>query len=597
VSRTSSELKDLFFQGNYQQILILSWDHPRKRWRLADIPHILGALSFLGRMEEAQTLFASERARLSREQVIAGRFFLGLGFTRKGDYALARHQFGSNLRERGHLSFVAKFYVHQGVSFYRYFCGKWRLALRDSERSFEAALRSHFLYGRVLSADLRGHLLTQMGQVQRGLRILREAQTLSSQMNNVAVSKAIEISRVIYEAQFGLAPKESIVRLKKYLESAVLVQDTYTHSNLLLEVARQYILRGRLKEASEILDQAAQQIYSHQNRRQEVTLNLRFAYLSYLSGDPARGLSFLQAAKRALDPEMDHALRLAALGLEQQSIGALGMHEKQKELRAHIQRESEVYGGLVNRRILARWEPSEDGDTVSSQDPLGDIRDLLVVNKQGAIDRILESGYLIFLLDLFPNFRGKQVVVLDLGKDSVTTFARDRIEHETKLTSLLRVVLRQLAQGPSSKAKLIEVAWKYKAYHPLHHDALIYQAVTALRKVLGTQSDWIETTEQGYQLRKDVELFSFGELKRPGTEETTRVNAGSSQLQIELNHRQIQFLRQLKINRYVNVHEYKKLFGVSEITASRDLSLLHKHKLVVKLGRARATRYARAEES
>jgi hypothetical protein len=587
----------LFFQGDYQRLLAQTLDHPTRAWKREDIGFILGSLCFVGRTSEAKILFEDHFSKLSAEQKIQGRFFLGLGFTRRSEYAAARKYFGENRREvRKKLSAPSRFYVFQGLSFYRYFCGKWKLALRDSELSFAAALKGNFLYGRVLSSDLRGHLLLQMGQVQLGLKTLKEAQALALRMNNQAISQAIEISRVTYEAQYGIQPRETMSALFEYLETTKAVQDTYSHSQLLLELARQYLLRGSFSQAAATLDQAAQQIYSYQNRRQEVQLNLRFAYLSYLLGDSARGLSYVQAGKRALDPVVDHALALAVLGLEHKLVQDLKMPEREAPLAQELVRESLLFGGAVNGKMLARLSlRNYEGER--AEDKLGELRDLIATCKESALEAVLATEYRAFLLDILPAVRGRQVLYLDLEEDSLTIFDRGGITHSRGLTPLLRSLLFEISSGACTKQRLIQSVWRYPNYHPLHHDPVIYQAVANIRKLLGTHLDWVQTTEEGYRLKDGVELRTprAREISRPKVKSEIVIPAIKSSYDQQLNFRQLRFLQGSKPNQFITVQDYKKSFRVSEITASRDLALLYKLGLVVRIGRARATRYVLAE--
>lgn len=57
------------------------------------------------------------------------------------------------------------------------------------------------------------------------------------------------------------------------------------------------------------------------------------------------------------------------------------------------------------------------------------------------------------------------------------------------------------------------------------------------------------------------------------------------------NHRQEELLRDLKPTDVVDVHQYRKRFDVSEITACRDLAQLARSGRLTRLGKARATRY------
>lgn len=67
-------------------------------------------------------------------------------------------------------------------------------------------------------------------------------------------------------------------------------------------------------------------------------------------------------------------------------------------------------------------------------------------------------------------------------------------------------------------------------------------------------------------------------------EETPALDSG-------LNYRQIQILRLLESQEFLDVQAVRAKFDVSEITACRDLSDLFRKKRVARVGRARATKY------
>jgi hypothetical protein len=63
-----------------------------------------------------------------------------------------------------------------------------------------------------------------------------------------------------------------------------------------------------------------------------------------------------------------------------------------------------------------------------------------------------------------------------------------------------------------------------------------------------------------------------------------------------LNYRQIAFLAEMEGGKSVDVHDYRQRFGVSEITACRDLSQLTSDKYLIRVGKARATRYIKPDD-
>ena len=65
----------------------------------------------------------------------------------------------------------------------------------------------------------------------------------------------------------------------------------------------------------------------------------------------------------------------------------------------------------------------------------------------------------------------------------------------------------------------------------------------------------------------------------------------------ELNHRQMELISELACGNYIDIQWYVQRCGVSEVTAFRDLSALVKMGYLTRVGRARATRYTRAQNS
>lgn len=571
----ANSLERLLFQGRYQELLAA---RPDKLTR-DNVPLVLGALSFTGRMDEALPLFALHEKHFNREQKITATFFLALGLIRTSDYAQARQLIAQNLLALRHRpSARSRFYIHQGLAFYRYFCGRWDAGLRVATKAFEAALEDGFSYGKILSSDLRGHLLVQVHNVDEGLKFLSDAAEMAHKLGNSAVADAAEISVLTYEAQYGLRPKTVVQKLKAKLKSRE-ASDTYSRASLLLELSRQLMLRGQLLEVRPYLDEASRLIYMFKNRRQEALLNLRWAYFSLISGEPYRALSFTQAAERCLDLQVDRSLELAALGLQLKIVQQLGIQERESLLNKEIQYKSKLFGGMIHRRMLNRQSPqflSGKGDR------LGDMID------KNDLDDILNSGLLLFLFESKNVPWEAKIFWPDLSPGVSVVFDHGRVHTVTGLTPLMRKTMTALLQGYGRKDELITHVWGYE-YDPQRHDSLIYNTVTGLRKILGPSAHWIETTEAGYRMAAGIQLRT--DVVRP-----ERTALPTVALQAGLNHRQLTFLKKVKPGEFIHVRNYQKLFHVAEITACRDLASLHREGYVLRVGRARATRYTVAGE-
>lgn len=607
-SVSASQIHVLFLRGDYLEILESTLDSTLGgAMRPEVLPWVIGALSFTGRTDEGLILYRQVTDQLSADGRAGARFFLAIGLCRQSQYADARALFGQNLRilkaRAGRpaeaRSAVSRFYAYQGLSFYRYFCGRLTGAERSAARALESAIVGEFSYGRVLASDLKAHVLIQTGRVAEGLALFEHCLGLARALGNGGVVDAIESSRCAYRAQFGLSPLTACLDLERRLQG-LSPQDSYSQSNLLLELGRQLTLRGDHSGAKQALNRASRVIYQTRNRRQEVTLNLRFAHLSFRAGEPDAALNHVRSAAKSLDLRVDHGLELQVVGSELQIAVSLGLDDRARELRNRAEILSAYAGGVINQRIQRRVAlAARTGDQLpedilvvrAGEDRLGDILDLQTDSAHAAEwrDAVLEAGYLGLLAKELNPDGGEQCLYLDLMPGSVTLLDRGHVEHSsTGLTPILRQLASRLGAGPASKRELIETVWKYR-YHPLRHDAVVYSAITNFRKLLHSRAKWLESTETGYRLQEGVTI-RFPTRRRPVATEVIEAPQTAAP-EIPLNLRQIKALNYLKSGESISSVEYKSRFKVSEITAVRDLAALTRLRLVIRVGRARATRY------
>lgn len=591
----AADIQELFHKGLYREILKISVDAPSWNKATADLPFVIGALSFSGRMEEAE-LLANPLLKKISPQSVAVRFFLGLGFTRLSEYRRARQLFAENLQaaRKKKLAKSDLFFVYQGLSFYRYYCGKFAAAKKASDIAFKAAFEADHLYGKVLSTDIRGHILIQLGDTAAGFELFDRAEKLARLIGNGSLPMAIQISTMIYRARLGFNPKESLQELEKGI-ATLSPDDNYSRANFLLELARQWTLRGKTIQAGAILDKASEHIYANQNRRQEATLNLRYAYLMYCSGEASRGLHAIRSAKRTLHPLVDRVLEQEALGVELRILKALNMETHAQEIHQNLLAKSNQESHFIHRRMLSR-QNLMSVNIRTGADPLGDLMDLVNTSPEEAIEAILENDYLGLLYDVLKIDRQRPTLYVDLRPGWLISLDRGQVTAHEGLTPQLRKILRALQQGFCSKEDLIVKVWEFQ-YDPLRHDTVIYAAMNSLRKLLGEKAHWLETVENGYRWSPifEVRLHKTETSRKPSnTQESPSeqiTDAGA------LNYRQIQILRHLTKEEFIDVQKYKKIFKVSDITASRDLSLLTGAGLVARIGRGRATKYCLAQNA
>lgn len=591
MSQLIIEIKALHKRGAYGEVLARTVDLAVPELPGEAICEVVGALAFLGRLQEAQLLCDSRAAALDRHHMIRCRFFLSIGLCRVSSYAEAQRLLLANLAERReNKDTVAGFYIFQGLAFYRYFSGRLDAALRAGERAFACAFKCDYLYGRVLATDLIGHAAVRSGRITYGLKQLGEAARLSLTLGDGGISRALQVSMAVYEAQFGLNPHDTVGRLRD-LADAAKNDDIYSRSTALLELGAQHMLRGSLRRARLVLDEACQQIYGVRNRRYESQLNVRYAQLLFLEGEPLQALHFVRNAWNQLVPHVDRLLQLEVLRHEVKLLEALGMSDAARDRLSALRELCRKVGDGVSARMLARRFREADGAMRDSfvsfgEDRLGDLLDAVARAPNACVDDILACGYYGLLRAVVDVPASGRMVYLGLKPGCMVTFDHGSIRFVDGGASPNIVKLcAVLAQGPQTKAALIGAVWGYD-YHPARHDGLIYSTVANLRRLLGDLGSWLEFDGEFYQLAAGVHIKVQTRTRREPV-------ATPIKLSPKLNHRQEQALEFLESHEFIDTKTYCHLHGVSDMTATRDLGGLTRKGFVVKVGSARLTRYRR----
>lgn len=559
------------------------------------IASLVAALSFLGRMEEAEDLFELEAKRTKKAiDAIAARFFLAVGYTRRSEYARARAFIAANekaAKKSAPRAPLASFFVHQGQAFYDFYTGRLPSSVAAAELARKAAIAAGDAFARTLATDALGHVQVRGGALHRGLAALAEAERLAERLGNRSMGAAIAISRTLYECEFGLAA-DPVARLEA-LWGAGGPENNYSLAGVGLELGRQLTLRGRYREAGAVLEKAAPIIYANQNRRHEIQLNLRLAELAGRRGAFFQSRHYLWFCRRLLNQEVDASLELVALGVQAKLAAAEGQEAEEKEARAKAQLLGDKFPSareqnLRFRRGLPAAENPEDRVHLALKAAAE------ATSLPGRLAPLLGAGYLAeasLALRLDP--ASPTLAVLP-GKLGLLIQTAEQLEwKEGALPALSFKLLRLFRHGEVSKRKMVESAWGY-TYDPLRHDGMVYAALSALRRALGAAGAWIQPTEEGYRFT--------GRLTLAGAEESAEKDlisagpAGAAPIPLDLNHRQVQLLASLKRGAFLSVKDYQTRYVTSEATALRDLTGLWKRGAVVRIGKARATRYGLAPE-
>jgi len=576
--KSGPSAESLLFSGDYQGLLARFHDQEGGTPSLHNLPCVIGALIFVGRNEEAALLFEKAVPRLEHSAIIECRFFLGLSALRASKFSEARRYFRANYAARlKQLGGRSMFFIYQGIALYRFYTG--RKVAGAAREALAHSLAADFTYGRVLAGDLLAHARIQRGAEEAGIAELTQALELARRLGNAGLVGAISSSLIIRQARSGRFGSSAADSLRRHLADAPL-SDTYSRSNLLLEIARQETLRGAWPEADQALRNALQLIFAFGLKRQEAAMNLAFSELLYRKGFSTEALGFLSSARKDLERERSHPLQRAAAGIERKLRAELGLGTPALQIFS-------AKGDSVQRRIELRETPAGPRAGRVSADTLGDLLDSIRRQEPGVIERVLSSGYYGLLYDCLPALRGQERLALDLSPGGLTAFGTEGVQHASLGKSrIVRNLLAQLSGGEKTKAELATHVWGYE-YHPLRHDTLIYSAVQSARKTLGRYANWIETTESGYRLKPAVTMIHTTAPPAAKNPEPLAAPVNSP----GLNYRQVLVLQGLSELSVLNVDEYQQKFKVSKVTASRDLSGLVAMKFIRRVGRARATHY------
>jgi len=586
----------LFYQGRCEEVLADTVDDPDSKWVLDSVPYVIGSLCFLGRVEEAEIRVAGLSPNLSRVDQAACHFYLSVGWTRCSNYSKARSHIIANIklmRFEGEKNSppLLRFYVRQGLAFFRHFSSRYSLALHSAERALEASIQADNFFARMLATDLFGHARIETGEIARGLQDLELAYRLAQKLGHGDYAKAIHKALIADRSQFGLLNDGNLNVLMEVIQESK-VQDDYTDNYTIIALVRQLTLRGRLSEAEGWLLNVSRSIYAKRNRRQRVMMNLCWAEIAFLRQDLDLVSDKLEAALSDIDKDFDNALYLRWQGLALKS----GSHKCATVSPEQHRLGTEQVGSGLARRIYAR-ENASVHPLAPGDDPLGDLIDTVSRVKGFKVElfqKIVQSGYLGLLRKMIPPADTARVIHLNLLPGTLIIMNDgDIFACDTGTSPKINELLKALSHGPRSKEDLVFAIWGYE-YNPLRHDSLLYTLISRLRTLLGSVADWLENYDEGYQLRSDVQVVVREHHREPPTVQSeSRIEEIAVS---QLNMRQLAIIEHLKSNKkWLVPEDCVDLFQTSKVTATRDLSHLVKEGYLLRVGKGRATRYGLAE--
>ncbi len=592
-----TELARMFYAGRYDEILAITYDADGSV-PPADVAFVVGALTFVDRVDEAVACFAGWERRAGardRRSHAAGRFFLGLAAARAGYFdrsftLLVTEAF----RDRRDPDPWIRAFVFQGLACQCHFIGRYPGAARHALRALQAAHEAGFLYVAMLGTDLRGHALCLMGQLQRGIAMLEQAKKQAHRLgltNNafaVDTSIATYVTRHVPHAE-ALEQVEALLRRRAH--------DSYSRRALLTEVAVQYALRGRHRDAAEALTAADRDALRSDTRRGKVVSFLARLWVTRWHQGVAACAPLLEQAIALVEPR-DIGFRAELLGFDILVARTRGDQAREQravdELRAIVRSSHHVAARAALGQVgLAGPASAFDEAAVT---PL--LR-AAVMHDASALSRIVSLG----LLGLVPELLGltpARRIILIPAEDLVLLEDHGDVVVRQRPPRWCPALLRILASGDARKERIVEGLWGLRTYHPELHDPPVRTTIHRLRTFLQPYGAWIEVGDDGYRTTVPVHLIGSAATEADSaplweegqvpTLDRPRRALPAPVVDARATPADVVFQRLGEVDA-ATVPELARTLELSASTVLRALRDLVAGRRVERLGYARATRY------
>ena len=594
-----TELARWFFAGRYAEVIASTYDAGGEI-APADVGFVVGALTFVDRRDDAVAAFEVWRARAgaapSSRTLAACRFFLGLAWARAGNFDRSFALLDADgFRARHDSDPWERALVFQALPCQCYFTGRFPGAAANALRALQAAHEASFLYVVMLGTDLRGHSLVQMGQLQRGIALLEQANKLARRLGLANNAYAVDTSIATYVTRF-VPHAEALERVESLLRRRA--HDSYSRRALLIEAAFHRALRGRRSAAIEALEAANIDALRSDTRRGKVVSLLARLWVTRWQLGAAACRELVDQARELVEPR-DALFRAELLGFEILVARSEGDREREQraldQLRTLRRTTQHFYAKAALGQFDGEWRAR-----AFDEDALAPILRAVANRDHSALSRIVSLGLLGVIPELLGLVPGRRMILIPsedllLLEDHGDVIARHRPPRWCP------VLLRILAAGDASKQRIVSGLWGLRTYHPEIHDPPVRTTIHRLRTFLQPHTSWVEVSDTGY--RTTVPVHLVGSAEAPATEpaplweegEVPKLGARRGPLApgpdaVDVGPRQLIY-RRLDEVEAATVPELARALELSNSTVLRGLRALIAEHRVESVGFARATRY------
>ena len=592
----SSPLARDFFAGRYAQIAAEAFDREGAPSGAADVAFVVGALTFVGRLDDARLAFDAWRLKTDDKDprtLAASHFFLGLADVRSGDFEGAHRLLVHDARARSRSDdpWISAL-VFQGLACYRHFTGRYRAAARHALRALRAAHVAQFAYAKMLATDLRGHALVQVGAFRSGISLLEQAKRHAKELGFDKNAYAIDCSIASYSASFVAQPS-ALQRIEHLVGKRA--HDSYSKRTLQTELAIQLALRGRRSEATRELEAAEHDAARQDTRRGKITTLLARLHVARFAHGAAACAELLPQVASLLEVG-DVAFRAELLGFEVFVARAQGDLATMARALAALREMTRTHEHYQARAALEQFDDASFVARPFPEDELTPLLHAVVARDLGVLPKLLALGLLGPIPELLAFVPGRRVVVL-VHENALLLEDHGDVRLRATPPRWCPTLLRALAGGHASKEALTLRLWGLRSYRPERHDPLIRTTIHRLRALLHPFGHWIAVKGDGYgatvpihfvgspeELDHEVPFIDDALPDAPRAPITMLPAAAAAEETNEL-------LAKVAQLGPCSVRQLSRATGLSQSTVLRGLRELVGARKVIRTGVARATRY------
>ncbi|MBK9034349.1 MAG: winged helix-turn-helix domain-containing protein [Myxococcales bacterium] len=484
--------------------------------------------------------------------------------------------------------------VFQGLACQCYFTGRYAGAARHALRALQAAHEAKFRYVAMLGTDMRGHALVQLGQLQRGIALLEQANRQAQRLGLTNNAFAVDTSIATYAARF-VPEVEALARVEALLRRRA--HDSYSRRVLLVEAAVQRALRGRRSEAVAALADADRDALRGDTRRGRVVALLARLWVTRWQAGPAACAALVAQARGLIEPR-DVAFRCELLAFEILVARAAGDDDGVTRALDELRGLWRATQHFAAKAALGQFDAARPADAFD-EDTLTPVLRAVAQRDATALSRVLALGLLGAVPELLGLAPGRRIILIP-SEDLVLLEDHGDVIVRHRPPRWCPALLRILASGAATKERIVAGLWGLRAYHPELHDPPVRTTIHRLRTFLQPHGRWIEVGDDGYRTTVPVHLVSGAEpppldvapLWDEGEIPSLRSHLAPAPVTAapvaEPPQRVLQYLTE---HARATVPEVARALELSPSTALRALRTLVGQRRVERVGFARATSY------